>query len=411
MHYDAIYIGGGAAGLFAAITCADQSSNASILVLEQSYQVMSKIKISGGGRCNLTNACFDPKELVKNYPRGNKELLSAFHHFQPSDTMTWFEEHNVALKTEEDGRVFPASNTSQTIFDAIITATRNSRIEIRYNANITKVSKTNNGFSVTLAASEEVNATTIMLATGGSRDGHRLAMNLGHTIVKPVPSLFTFNVPNSSIRDLAGISVQSARVTLPDLRLDQSGPLLITHWGFSGPAVIKLSAWAARKLSDLKYQTTCHIDWIPQLHEERVRIAINDQRQNISKRAIIHYPLFPSIPKQLWKALVSLSGINDTTRWQNLSKSNSGQLLQRIKHDRYTIDGKTTYKQEFVTCGGITLSEVDFKRMESRLVPGLFFGGEILNIDGITGGFNFQAAWTSGWLAGTAIANSINKTA
>ena len=393
-------IGAGAAGMFAAIR-ASETLPARILVLEQSQQLLSKVKISGGGRCNVTHSCFDPKELIKNYPRGNKELQAPFTRFQPQDTVNWFESRGVKLKTEEDGRMFPITNDSQTIIDCIMNAAALGKVEIRRGAAVVKITRVQNGFEILLRSGEKILTEKIMLATGGTKQGHRLAQELGHTIVPPVPSLFTFNIPNSPLESIVGVSIDPVKVSLKEFNMEQRGPLLVTHWGLSGPAVLKLSAWAARKLFECEYQTTCQVDFLPDLSVDQLRnLLLETSKQGVGK-PVSNTPI-GNLPRRLWKLLVN----DDKILWRNFSKKGMELLIEKLKCSSYQISGKTTYKNEFVTAGGVKLSEVNFKTMESRITPGLYFGGEILDIDGVTGGFNFQAAWTTGWLAGGAMANN-----
>lgn len=400
--YSSIIVGGGAAGIFAAIACAEANQDARVLVVEQSLQLLAKVKISGGGRCNVTHACFDPAELVQNYPRGQKELLGPFTRFQPRDVITWFESRGVKLKAEKDGRMFPTTDSSQTIIDCLLGAAKAAGVEIVCGKKVQQVQRNDQSYKVSLADGTHVECHTLMLATGSGGPGHRLAESLGHTIVPPVPSLFTFNVPDSPLLPLSGISVDPATVSLPEFKQTLTGPLLITHWGFSGPAVLKLSAWCARDLHRTGYKTSVHIDWLPKFSHDELKNAIAEKCTTQSK-LVCSDPL-GLLPKQLWKTLTAQASIAENRTWNSLNKKEREALQQRLKRDVYTLSGKTTYKQEFVTCGGVKLSEVDFKTMESRISPGLYFGGEVLDIDGITGGFNFQAAWTEGWLAGHAMA-------
>lgn len=405
-HYSAVIIGGGAAGFFAAIKCAELLPKEGVLLLEKTQKLLTKVKISGGGRCNVTHSCFDPSELVKHYPRGNKELRGPFASFQPKDTIEFFSHRGVKIKKEPDGRMFPTTDDSQTIIDCLVKAAEN--VEIQCGKNVLKIEKEEKRFRIHLRSGEEITSDTVMLATGGTPAGHVLAQSFGHTIVEPIPSLFTFNIPNSPLHKLSGISVENAVVSLPEFRAKYSGPMLITHWGFSGPAVLKLSAFCARDLHNSGYKTTCQIDWSPEISEDELRDMIVQRKKTHQKKNVGNDPLV-ILPKQLWKSLVASSGVDDDVRWINLSKAQGEKIIQKLKRDRYEISGKTTYKQEFVTCGGVKLSEVNFQTMESKKMPGLFFGGEILDVDGITGGFNFQAAWTTGWLAGKTMAERAAK--
>jgi predicted Rossmann fold flavoprotein len=406
-NYSAVIIGAGAAGVFSANRLLDFLPPEEIIVLEQSKKALSKVKISGGGRCNVTHSCFDPKELVKNYPRGGKELLGPFSSFQPRDTVEWFKSRNVKLKTESDGRMFPTTDSSQTIIDCLLSKMREHDL-IYYQAQVKKLDKLENGnFLLLLRTGEEMETQRVMLASGSTPSAYALIENLNHSTVPLLPSLFTFNIPSSPLSELAGISLDKVKVSLPKLKLKQTGPFLITHWGFSGPAVLKLSAWGARKLHDLNYQSTCLLDWLPETSEEELRELIKNKTNENSKKSLLNNPLDSQIPKNLWKKLLNLSKLDETATWQSLSLKLKEKLIQRLKCDSYNMNGKTTFKQEFVTSGGIKLSEVNFKTMESKKVPGLFFGGEVLNIDGITGGFNFQAAWTTGFLSGSSMSRGL----
>jgi predicted Rossmann fold flavoprotein len=396
-HYEVVIIGGGAAGFFSAIRCAESLPPRSVLLLEKSQKLLSKVKISGGGRCNVTHACFQPVDLVKNYPRGSKELRGPFSQFQPLDTIEWFEKRGVAIKKEEDGRMFPITDDSQTIIDCLMAAAKD--VDIQCGQQVMKILPLETGFSLQLRSGDEITSKFVILATGSARAGHDLSRSLSHTIIEPIASLFTFNIPDSPLEHLSGVSVDEVTVTLPQFHMDYQGPLLITHWGFSGPAVLKLSAFCARELHDCGYQTNTKIDWSPNISENELRRLITEKK---SKKCVANEPII-SIPKQLWKVQVQRAGIDETIRWTGLSKLQKESLVTIIKRDEFQISGKTTYKQEFVTCGGVKLSEVHFKTMESKLVPNLFFCGEILDVDGITGGFNFQAAWTTGWLAGQTV--------
>lgn len=407
-------IGGGAAGFFSAITCAKTYPQARVTLLEAGRQLLAKVRISGGGRCNVTHACFDPGVLVQNYPRGGKALRGAFTRFQPRDTVEWFAGHGVKLKTEEDGRMFPITDDSGTIVNCLIRAAEDAGVKIRTGDAVVSVKKLTGNtpedeqgdtaprFEIELKSGESFKCDRILLATGSNPSGFKWAKELGNTVEKPVPSLFTFNISDSRIKDLAGISVPNAKVKLPGAKLEQSGPLLITHWGLSGPAVLKLSAWGARFLHDRHYKTSVLINWLPQYNAEVLRQQLLGVKSQLSHRLIVSSCPFP-VPRRLWERLTSSIGIDEQKRWADLSNKTLDRLLQELVQGEYQVAGKGAFKEEFVTCGGVNLKEVDFKTMESRRCPGLFFAGEILDIDGVTGGFNFQSAWTTAWLAGLAI--------
>lgn len=394
-----VVVGGGAAGFFGALTCAQFHPQDRVILLEKSNQLLSKVRISGGGRCNVTHACFDPALLVHYYPRGSKELRSPFIRFQPKDTIQWFESRGVKLKTEEDGRMFPVTDSSETIIQCLLQEARRLGVQIRTVCGVQQIERSDQGFVLSLTNGESLIAERLLMATGSAPRVYPLLKNLGHTLVPLVPSLFTFNVPDSPLIDLAGISVSHVHVKIAEINLEQSGPLLLTHWGFSGPAILKLSAWGARELHALDYQATMVINWLPAYSEDQLRQQLNLFKQEQAARQIgSESPLF--LPKQLWRRLIELSAIDLEQRWASLSNKHIQALLNQLRASSFAIQGKTTYKQEFVTCGGIPLSEINFKTMESRLCPGLYFAGEILDIDGVTGGFNFQNAWTTGWIAG-----------
>jgi predicted Rossmann fold flavoprotein len=384
-----IVVGGGAAGFFSALSAKQHNPAAEVLLMEKSAKLLSKVRVSGGGRCNVTHSCFDPRKLVRNYPRGHRELLGPFHIFQPEDTVAWFRERGVELKTEGDGRMFPITDSSSTIIDCFVAEAEKLGVEIRIRQKIDSIIKNDEGF---LIAGERADA--MILATGNSPQGHEAVQKLGHTVQKPVPSLFTFNVPSSPLLDLSGLSVAEATLSIAGSSFSQTGPLLLTHWGFSGPAALKLSAWAARDLAEKKYEVTLQIDWLPQFSAEQIA----EQLQKEAPAGTLGSLRCFGLPKKLWRSLVEEPDL----RLAELGKARKRKLIDRLKKDPYEVRGKTTNKEEFVTCGGVTLSEVNFKRMESRICPGLHLAGEILDIDGVTGGFNFQNAWTTGWIAGKA---------
>lgn len=398
-----IIIGGGAAGFFAALTAKEANPQASVQLLEKTGSLLSKVRISGGGRCNVTHACFDPRLLVQNYPRGSKELIGPFTRFQPRHTIEWFESRGVKLKVEQDGRMFPVGDDSSVIIDCLLEEARRLKVGVHIKQRIEQIQRRDQKFQLILSSGDSLECNRLLLASGSSPQGHGLAKALGHTIQDPVPSLFTFNVPDSPLKDLAGISMESATLHLESTRLEQTGPLLITHWGFSGPAALKLSAWGARILHEKNYRMTLIIDWLPGVSKEIVIGELREMRSNFPGQHLQNKNLF-GIPRNLWKRLVDLSGIDENKRLSETGNDSLQSLCTRLKSDKYQVDGKTTYKEEFVTCGGVTLSEVDFKTMESRICKDLYFAGEILDIDAVTGGFNFQNAWTSGWLAGHAMA-------
>lgn len=391
-----IVIGGGAAGLFSAI--ASKKSNTNTLLLEKTNTLLAKVRISGGGRCNVTHACFDPKLLATNYPRGNKALIGLFHRFQPKDTIEWFESRGVPLKVEEDGRMFPVTDNSQTIIDCLMHEAQRCGVEIQLQQRIEKIEKLEKFFRLHLSGEKILECDRLILATGSNKEGFEIAKTLGHSIVPPVPSLFTFNIPSFALEDLSGISVEHVLLKIQDSKLEQEGPLLITHWGFSGPAALKLSAWGARHLHDLNYQVKLIINWLPNYSRQGLIDFLFQQKQENPSRTLVK-EMFP-FPKQLIKRFLEMTGIDSQKRLADIPNKTLLLLAEKLQSDIYIVSGKTTYKQEFVTCGGVCLDEVNFKNMESKKCPGLYFAGEILDIDGVTGGFNFQNAWTTGWIAG-----------
>lgn len=389
-----LIIGGGAAGIFAAVTAKAADPKASVVLLEKSAVLLAKVRVSGGGRCNVTHACFDPRKLVQHYPRGGKELIGPFHRFQPQDTIEWFESRGVVLKKEPDGRMFPTTDSSATIIECLLSEAKKLGVEIRLRQRIQSISKEGASFKIDLAE-DSIYCDKIILATGSSSEGHRWAESLGHTIQKPVPSLFTFNVPTSPLLTLSGITLDSATLQIAGTVFTQTGPLLLTHFGFSGPAALKLSAWAARHLFESNYRIELRINWLPDLSQEVIlhqflQLKSHSPQKNLASENPFH------LPKNLWKLF---AGPHE--RMGSIPHKELHLLSQKLHADPYQVDGKTTHKEEFVTCGGVELKEVDFKTMQSKICPGLFFTGEILDIDGVTGGFNFQAAWTTAFLAGT----------
>ncbi len=416
-----VVIGAGAAGIFGAIACAESSPELEIHLLEAGREPLSKVRISGGGRCNVTHACFDPALLVTHYPRGSRALRGAFSRFQPRDTVQWFQQRGVALKTEADGRMFPTTDDSATIINCLLGEARRLGIQIHTGTPVRRVKRQDDGFQIFLnragengkAVSEEgvsLGADRILLATGSSPAGFRLAIALGHSIVPPVPSLFTFNVRDRTLHDLAGVSVEPVELVLKvpgEKALTQTGPLLITHWGLSGPAVLKLSAYGAVGLHRQGYQAELQVNWLPAQSQDQVRSQLLTTKQAQGKRLVLkHCPV--ALPRRLWQYLVlHRVGLAPDRTWANVAKGDLQKLVAEINRGLYPISGKGVFKEEFVTCGGIRLRDVDFKTMASRLCPGLHFAGEVLDVDGITGGFNFQNAWTTGYLAGKAMADAL----
>jgi len=407
MNTPAVVIaGGGAAGFFAAITCTESSPGASIILLEKSPRFLSKVRISGGGRCNVTHACFEPRQLRDYYPRGGNELVGPFQRFQPRDTIEWFQTHGVQLKTEIDGRIFPITDSSQTIIDCLIREAEQKGVQLRANSSLKSVvADSQGGFHLILSSGEHLHCQGLMLATGGCRaaSAGQLAVSLGHTLEPPVPSLFTFHIDVPWLRELTGISIPNAELHCLGFDLRESGALLITHSGLSGPAVLRLSAWGARFMHHENYNFLIRINWLPHFNTEQIAQALEKCRAEQPARLIVNSPLQP-LAGRLWASLVLAAGVPRATRWAELSRSSRHSLIQQLTRTEFQVTGKTLNQDEFVTCGGVRLSEVNFATMESRRCPGLYFGGELLDIDGLTGGFNFQSAWTTGWIAGKSLA-------
>lgn len=394
-------IGGGAAGFFAAISCKTYHPKANTTIYEKSGKLLSKVKISGGGRCNVTHACLHISQLSKFYPRGEKQLKKAFAQFSTQDTIKWFEQRGVKLKTEADNRMFPVTDNSQTIIDCLLNEAQKTGVAIKMNTPVLALHKSATGFQLLFKHEKKVHADKVIVATGGSPklSGFQWLETLGHTIEPPVPSLFTFNMPQESITSLMGIAVDTVMVRVQGTKLKQQGALLITHWGMSGPAVLKLSAWGARVLHDLNYQFKIQVSWLGESTEENARHILNSVQEEHKKRKIANQNPF-QLPNRLWLFLVEKTGINPHAAWGELGHKSINKLVNVLLNDVYTVQGKTTFKEEFVTCGGVSLREVSTHTMESKVCPGLFFAGEVLDVDGITGGFNFQAAWTTGFIAG-----------
>lgn len=403
-----IVLGGGAAGFFCAINAARLHPDLKVTILEKSGKLLSKVRISGGGRCNVTHACFEISELVTKYPRGKNFVKKTLHWFNPAHTIQWFEERGVTLKTEADGRMFPASNTSQTIIDCLITEANKYGVEIILNADVIKIEQSVAGFNLYTTTNRNYHSNYLCIACGGFPKASHFnwLTALGHTIQEPVPSLFTFNIPNNSITSLMGISVEQAMIKIAGTKLQQEGPILITHWGLSGPAVLKLSAFAARELAERKYEFSILVNWLPQYNEQTLKEKWLLLRNSLAPQKISNKNPF-GLPNRLWQYFLSACNIDEQIRWSELSAKQQNQLIQLLIAQTFTVQGKTTFKEEFVTAGGIQLAEIDASTMQSKLVNGLFFAGEIIDVDGITGGFNFQNAWTTGFIAANAIAMSM----
>lgn len=403
-HFKIVVVGGGAAGFFGAIAAAESAPHARVVILEKGPRTLSKVRISGGGRCNVTHSCFEARELSRRYPRGGRALIGPFSRFGPADTVAWFESRGVRLKTEADGRMFPTTDSSQSIIDCLTTAAEKSGVRILNNTGLTMIERREGGgFLLDLSNGERMECDRLLWAGGGCRPEGHPAVLLGHSLMPPVPSLFTFHIDTPWLRELPGISVASAQVSVPGTHLKECGPLLVTHTGLSGPAVLRLSAWGARELYDLHYEFSLRINWLPETNRDSLIEALQACRETSGGQTILRTRWNP-LPARLWESLVIQSGIARDTKWARLSRTETLKLASLLTSTELPVQGKSTNKEEFVTCGGIPLPEVDFKTMGSRIVPGLHFAGEALDIDGITGGFNFQAAWTTGWIAGHAMA-------
>lgn len=398
-------IGGGAAGFFAAITAAEADPSAKVTVYEKGNAFLTKVKISGGGRCNVTHACFDPASLSKNYPRGARELRGAFHEWQPQDTVEWFEARGVELKAEADGRMFPVTDSSQTIIDCFMKSARDTGVILKTGIALLDLQADPDGmFSLHFSNGEMVRADKVCITSGSLKASPltRAIESLGHSIEPLVPSLFAFNIPDQRLDELAGLSVQDAGVKILPKSPVQRGPVLITHRGLSGPAILRLSAWEARRFAEQDYAVEISVNWLGKTSAEELRETFSNHRAESGKSQVKNR-VPTGLPRRLWERLLESAAIAPDTQWSQLTKDRENALIQQLTDGRFHVKGKTTNKDEFVTCGGVRLKEIDFRRMESRIVPGLHFAGECLDIDGITGGFNFQAAWTGGRLAGLAM--------
>ena len=399
-------VGGGAAGFFAAITCAEARPENEVTIYERGSHFLTKVRISGGGRCNVTHTpTLDLRTFSSRYPRGERALIGALHRFSPDDTVAWFERRGVRLKTEEDGRMFPVTDSSGTVIDAFVFEAKAAGVRLRLRTGVEHARRTTAGFELELTDDSKVECDRLLLATGGTRDpgGAELAHSLGHTIEPPVPSLFSLHIATEWLRALPGVSVPDVEVSLAETKLRERGPLLITHNGISGPVVLRLSAWGARVLAMRDYKFPLRINWLPGV---KVEEELQLRRRTQPKRHVISSPITP-LPARLWEQLVRVAGVPGETIWTNLSREHTRAVIQILTRCQLPVAGKTLNKDEFVTCGGVRLAEVNFKTMESRIVPDLYFAGELLDIDGITGGFNFQSAWTTGWIAGNAMADLV----
>lgn len=405
--YDLIVIGGGAAGFFGAINAAMMKPSLKILILEKSTKLLSKVRISGGGRCNVTHHCFEATPLSKHYPRGQKELKKLFREFQAKDTVEWFQKAGVELKTEKDGRMFPVTDSSETIIQSFLKKTEEHKILIKTSCGVSSIYPQQNHFKVICENGEEFTTQKILAASGGhpQTSAYDWIRKTGHTIIAPIPSLFTFNDSEKDFKDLMGVAVPNATVKIAGTKFSEQGPVLITHWGLSGPAVIKLSSWAAEYLHEKKYEFTALINWTGSTGEEEVRQRLVEQREKFSKRKITGNPLF-NLPTRLWERLTMLAEFNDTIIWGEAPQKKINRLVELLIRCPFNIKGKTTFKEEFVTCGGVDWKDIDLETMESKIMPGLYFAGELIDVDGETGGFNFQAAWTTAWVAARAITST-----
>ncbi len=399
-----IVIGGGAAGFFCAINAARMNPALEVVIVEKGNRVLNKVRVSGGGRCNVTHACFEPTEMIKRYPRGTHFVKKAFHRFFTTDTIRWFEERGVTLKTEADGRMFPVTDSSQTIIDCLLKEVNRYGVQLWMNRDVSGLQRRGEQWQVLFANGETADARYVCIACGGYPKATMFnwLAKTGHTIEAPVPSLFTFNMPGNPITQLMGVSVEKALVRITGTKLAEQGPLLITHWGMSGPAILRLSAWGARLLHDGNYTFTALVNWVPLQNEQGLREQFGQLRFDLAPQKIVNKNPF-GLPQRLWEYLLEQSGIKPDIRWADLPAAGQNKLIKNLCAQEFAVKGKTTFKEEFVTAGGIRLNEVDANTMMSKLQPGLFFAGEILDVDGVTGGFNFQHAWTSGWIAAASV--------
>jgi predicted Rossmann fold flavoprotein len=405
MSSSLVVIGGGAAGFFAAINAAAMNPELKVIILEKSQHLLAKVKVSGGGRCNVTHACFEPRELIKFYPRGSKELLGPFHTFQPTDMIEWLEYRGVNVKTEEDGRMFPSTDKSQTIIDCFLDEAKKYAVQIRTGAGVKSLVRDNTTWKILLSDGQELNAEKVLMATGSSNSMFTMIGALGHTLIESVPSLFTFNIQDKRIEGLAGVSSVQCEVRIEGTKFSATGPVLITHWGLSGPGILRLSAWAARELASVKYDFNIRVNWDTRFTKESCVEFLKEWKKEHLKSQVKAFSAV-KIPHRLWCSLLNAHPAILETRWADISNKQIEQIAEAICSTFLRVNGKSTFKEEFVTAGGVSLKEVDFKTMKSKLLPDLYFAGEVLDIDAITGGFNFQAAWTTAFLAARDIAEA-----
>lgn len=402
-----LVIGGGAAGFFCAVNAARLNPRLQVIIAEKSNKLLAKVKVSGGGRCNVTHACFDIASMSRQYPRGSNFVKKTLHRFFTTDTIRWFEERGVRLKKEKDGRMFPVSDTSQTIIDCLLKEAEKYRVTIKMNAEVKKINARYTMFNVQFSKGEYIEADYVCIACGGypKRVMFDWIKELGHTIDDPVPSLFTFNMPGNPITKLMGITVENVKLKIPAIKLVETGPLLITHWGLSGPVVLRLSAWGARELAMNNWQFSVFVNWLPDFNEQTLREKFQLLRFDIAAQKLRNKNPF-GLPSRLWEFLIAQSGINNDTRWADFPIKDQNRLIKNLYEFVCHVNGKTTFKEEFVTAGGIRLDEIDPQTMMSKKMSNLFFAGEVMNVDAITGGYNFQHAWTSGFIAASSIAKN-----
>ncbi len=401
-EYDLLIIGGGAAGFFAAINSAEKNPSFKIAIIEKNREVLQKVKVSGGGRCNVTNSCFNTSELIKNYPRGWEYLLEAFNKFGPKETYNWFENRGVPLKTEIDNRVFPKSNSSQTIIDLFLNECSRLKIRIITLERIKDIIQREKDWQLETEKDLKIKAKNILIATGSDQRIWDLLSNLGIEVIKPVPSLFTFNIQDSLLNNLQGVSFEKVGVSILKSDFNNQGPFLITHWGISGPAVLKLSAWAARDLFLTNYEFKVKINWLFDMSKDKVIQSLKENINRIPKKNVIANPMF-NLTARFWKFVCEKSNILEFQKWAEMGKKSIQLLAENLVEAIFEVNGKSTFKEEFVTAGGVNLEEMDLETFSLKKYPNLFLAGEVLNIDAITGGFNFQAAWTGGWLVSQAV--------